>query len=96
MITDARYLEFTLSAERYALSVCGFCGHEDYIKTRDKHFAALVVSECSLLILKAGVAISESMPKSNRDNYVDVAYKVGRVMGATEYVALIKKHFEVE
>ncbi len=38
--------QWTIESERHALSVCGFCGHDDYNYLRNKKFAEIILGEC--------------------------------------------------
>lgn len=38
--------QWAIESERHALSICGFCGHDDYNYLRNKKFAEIILNEC--------------------------------------------------
>lgn len=83
-MNDDRLTELMIQAEHYALSECGFCGHDDYNKTRNRAFAALIVEECIDII------------RSTEQECLDSFRFMGESRPAFSYIIELRKQFSVD
>lgn len=81
--------DFMRDAEAHAMSVCGFCGHEDYNRIRNDKFAELIVKECAKVCREqadSGVIVDAGFGE----------YDEGCNAGLHEAAVTIEAHFGIE
>ena len=61
-----------------------------------EEFSRLIVEECTNVVLVEGKKVADSMPKANRENYVQVAEQTGMVNASLNLKEKIIEHFGVE